>query len=153
MAEACARTWKYENPPSAPVTKTVVIRYESRDCPAAISERGELQFSWGLRDRSNLVLGYIHGEQPPPPLYPEEERKAGKIGRMVLSVSLNADGSVRETHVRQGLSPGLDKEVMDRLRPLKFKILDGVSETQLRELTFLIVFHATCGVQTVDNVN
>jgi hypothetical protein len=152
-AEACARTWKYENPPSAPVIKTVVLRYESRDCPAAESQRGELQFSWGLRDKTNLVLAYIAGEQPPPPLYSDEERKAGAVGKMLLSVSLNADGSVKEIHVRRGLSPGLDKAVMDRMRPLKFKVLDGVSEAQLGELSFQIVFHATCTVQIVNNVN
>jgi hypothetical protein len=28
----------------------------------------------------------------------------------------------------QGVSPGLNKAVMDRLRPLKFKVLDGVTE-------------------------
>jgi hypothetical protein len=44
-AEACAKKWKYENPPAARVTKTVVLRYESRDCPAAESQRGELEYS------------------------------------------------------------------------------------------------------------
>ncbi len=59
--------------------------------------------------------------------------------------------AVKEIHVMQGLSPRLDKSVMDRLRPLKFKVLDGVSEMQLRELLFQIVFHATCTAQTVYN--
>ena len=152
-AEACARTWKYENLPSAPVTKTVVIRYESRDCPGAESQRGELRFSWGLRDRYNHVLAYVEGEAPPPPLYPEEERKAGIAGRMVLSVPLNADGSVKEIHVMQGLSAGLDKAVMDQLRPLKFKVVDGISATQLGDARFEIVFHATCTVPIVSNEN
>lgn len=152
-AEACARTWKYENPPSAPVTKTVVLHYESRDCPAAQSQRGELQFSWGLRDRFNHVVAYVQGEEPSPPLYPEEERKAGTAGRMVLSVPLNADGSVKDIRVMQGLSPRLDKAVMDRLRPLKFKVADGVSEVQLADARFQIAFHATCAVQTASNEN
>jgi TonB family protein len=152
-AEACARTWKYENPPSAPVTKTVLLRYESRDCPGAESQRGELQFSWGLRDRFNHVVAYVQGEEPPPPLYPDAERKAGIAGSMVLSVPLNADGSVKEIRVMQGLSSALDKAVMDRLRPLKFKLVDGVSETQLEDARFQIIFHATCLVQIVSNEN
>ena len=153
VAEACARTWKYEPPPSAPVTKTVVLHYESRDCPGAESQRGDLQYSWGLRDRYNQVLAYVAGAEPPPPIYPEEERKAGIAGGMVLSVPLNADGSVKEVRVLQGLSPRLDKDMMDQLRPLKFKLVDGVSETQLSDARFQIVFHATCSVQSVTNGN
>jgi TonB family protein len=152
-AEACAKTWKYEKPPSAPATRTVLIRYETRDCPGAESQRGELQFSWGLRNQANFVLAYIEGEQPAPPLYPEEERKAGKVGGMALSVGLNPDGTVKDVHVLRGLSPRLDNEMMDRLRPLKFKVLDGVSEQQLQGLLFQIIFHATCPVQNVYNAD
>ena len=150
-AEACARTWKFENPPSAPATKTVLLGYESRDCPAAESQRGELQFSWGLRDRFNHAVAYVQGEEPPSPLYPGEERKAGIAGLMLLSVPVNTEGSVKEVRVMQGLSPRLDKEVMDQLRTLKFKVVDGVSQVQLADARFQIVFHATCAVQTVSN--
>jgi len=152
-AEACAKSWKYENPPSAPVTKTVMIHYDWKDCPARESQLGKLLFSWGLRNRSNLVLAYIEGEKPPPPLYPEEERKAGRVGMMTLSVSLNADGTVKQAHVIQGLSPRLDKAVVDQLLPLKFKVLDGVSEAQLQELFFQIGFRATCVIPIVYNGN
>jgi TonB family protein len=150
-AEECARTWKFENPPSAPATKSVAMRFDWKDCPAADSQRGQLQYSWGLRNRQNLVLAYVEDEQPPPLPYPEEERKAGRVGNMTLSVSLNADGSVKEIHVLRGLSPALDKAVVDRLRPLKFKPVDGVYESQLHDLLFQIVFHATCPIQTVYN--
>jgi len=143
-AVACAKTWKYENPQSAPIAKTVVLRYESKDCSAAESQHGEAQYSWNLRNQSNLELAYIEGEQPPAPPYPEEERKAGIAGKLVLSVSLNADGTVKDLKVAKGLSPRLDKEVTDKLRSLKFKVLDGVSEMQLQDLFFQIIFHATC---------
>jgi hypothetical protein len=55
-AEACAKTWKFENPPSAPVTKTVVLRYMSRDCPAAESQRGDLQY-WRAASTSSVSGG------------------------------------------------------------------------------------------------
>jgi TonB family protein len=106
-----------------------------------------------LRNSFNLVLAYVEGEQPPPLPYPEEERKAGRVGRMVLSVSLNADGSVKEIHVARGLSPRLDKAMVDRLRPLKFKPVNGLSKTQLQDLLFQIVFHATCSVPIVNNLD
>jgi TonB family protein len=150
-AQACAKSWEFENPPQAPVTKTVVLRYESLDCPGAESQHGELQYSWGLRNNSNLVVAFIDGEQPAPPEYPAEERKAGKAGTMVLAVSLNSDGTVKESHVLRGLSPLLDKSVMDRLHPLKFKLIQGVSEMNLQNLQFQIVFHATCIVPLVYN--
>jgi TonB family protein len=152
-AEACAKTWKYENPPSAPVLKNVLIRYESKDCPGSESQRGELQYSWGLRDRYNHLLAFVEGAEPPPLLYPDAERKAGIAGSLVLSVPLNADGSVKEIRVMKGLSPTLDKAVMDRLRALKFKLVDGVSEMQLADARFQIIFHATCLVETVSNEN
>jgi len=148
-AEACARTWKYENPPSAPLTTIVVLRYKSTDCPAAKSQHGQLQYSWGLRDRTNILRAYVEGEEPPPPPYPDDLRKAGVAGRMMLSVSLNADGTVKDAHVIQSLSPELDKAVMDRLRPLKFKPAEGVSEAKLQGLLFRIDFHATCTVSEI----
>jgi TonB family protein len=150
-AEACARTWKYENPPPAPVTKMVALRYESKDCPASESQRGELQYSWGLRNQSNLVIAYIDGAQPPPPSYPDEERRAGIAGKMTVAVSLNADGTVKELKVVQSLSPRIDKSVSDELRSLKFKMLDGVGEMQAQNLLFQIIFHATCTVPKIIN--
>jgi TonB family protein len=152
-AEACAKTWKYKNPPSAPVTKTVLIRYVSRDCPGAESQRGEMRWSWVLEDNTGMVVANVDGAEPPPPPYPEEERKAGVAGRMVLSLSLNADGSVKGIRVLKGLSPGLNKAVMDQLRSLKFKMIASVPEEQLGDLRFRIDFHATCVDQTVSTVD
>lgn len=150
-AESCAKTWKFDRLPSAPLTETVLLRYQTKDCPARDSEHGELQYSWGLRDRSNLVLAYVEGQQPPAPPYPEEERKAGIAGRMAVLVSLNADGTVKDARVVQGLSPAMDKGVVDELRSIKFKLLDGVSEMQVQGLLFQAAFHATCTVPAALN--
>ena len=102
-AESCAKTWKYERPPSAPQTKIVELAYTTRLCPARESQRGDMQWSWGLLDRRGEVVAYLDGESSPRLLYPEEERKAGAAGRMVLSVSLNADGTVKDVHAIRGL--------------------------------------------------
>lgn len=150
FAEACARTWKYENPPSAPVTRNVYISFYSRDCPGPESQHGEIEGSWGLRDKYGAVVAYVDGDALPLPVYPDEERKAGVAGWMVLSVSLNSDGSVKEIHVMHGLSPALDKAVMDKLRALKFKT---VEDSQTQHLRFQMVFHATCPGQSVANEN
>jgi Gram-negative bacterial TonB protein C-terminal len=149
---ACAKTWKYEPPASAPVTKIVSVSYNSRDCPAAISERGEMQWSWVLRDKSGKVAANLDGEEPPAPPYPVEERKEGVAGRMVLSVSLNAEGYVKEIHAIRSLSPGLDKVVIDRLRPLKFTLRPDINPQNPIDLYFLVVFRAVCTSRTVSTI-
>jgi TonB family protein len=146
-AEACAKTWKYEHPPAAPVSKTVYVSFYAKECPGPESQRGEIQWSWGLWDKSGNGVAYIDGAGPAPPAYPEEQRKAGIAGRMVLSVSLNSDGSVKEIRVARGLSPVLNKTVIDWLRPVKFKVLD--SKSDLQNLRFQIDFHASCAIQSV----
>ena len=107
-ALAWVQKWQYEPPTPAPVTRIVEISYGSRDCPGAISERGEITWSWYLRDKGNKMIAVIGGVDPAQPLYPEEER-AGIAGKMVLSLTLNPDGHVKEIHVANFLSPSHDK--------------------------------------------
>jgi TonB family protein len=150
-ALAWVRKWQYEPPASAPVTKIVEISYGSRDCPGAISERGEMTWSWYLRDKDGKMIAVIDDVNPPQPLYPDEERKAGIAGKMVLSLTLNPDGHVKEIHVVNSLSPSLDKTMVDMVRPLRFKrclseplCSDGNSSASLEDLRLEFVFRATC---------
>jgi TonB family protein len=46
-ALAWVQKWQYEPPTPAPATRIVEILYGSRDCPGAISERGEITWSHG----------------------------------------------------------------------------------------------------------
>jgi TonB family protein len=150
FAETCAKTWKFAHPASAPVTRNVYISFYSRDCSGPESQHGEIEGSWGLRDKYGNVVAYVDGDEPSLPVYPEEQRKAGVAGWLVLSVSLNADGSVKEIQVLHGLSPALDKAVLDELRTLKFKT---VEDSQTQHLRFQMIFHATCPLQSVTNEN
>ena len=150
-ALAYVKTWQYEPPASAPVTKIVEILYGSRDCPGAISERGEMTWSWSLRDKDGKMIAVIDDVNPPQPLYPDEERKAGIAGKMVLSLTLSPDGHVKEIHVVNSLSPSLDKTMVDMVRPLRFKrclseplCSDGNSSASLEDLRLEFVFRATC---------
>ena len=150
-ALAWVRKWQYEPPASAPVTKIVEISYGSRDCPGAISERGEMTWSWSLRDKDGKMIAVIDDVNPPQPLYPDEERKAGIAGKMVLSLTLSPDGHVKEIHVVNSLSPSLDKTMVDMVRPLRFKrclsepqCSDGNSSASLEDLRLEFVFRATC---------
>jgi TonB family protein len=150
---ACAKTWKFNPPAAAPATKTVSVSYDRRDCPGPTSQRGDLRWSWVLRDRGNNVVAILDGQEPPAPPYPDEERKAGRVGRMLLHLNLNADGYVSEIHVVRSLSPGLDQSVIDRLRPLKFKLRPDInSKLPMDDLYFLISFHAICTSQTLSPI-
>lgn len=149
-ALAFVRKWKYEPPSTAPVTRTVEVSYGSRDCPGAVSERGEITWSWRLRDKNGDTIAVIDGDDGPSPPYPEEERRAGAAGKMVLSVTLNPDGSVKEIHAINSVSSGLDKAVTDMVRPLKFKrcrddrLCSANPNAPLEDLRLEFDFHATC---------
>ncbi len=150
-ALAWVRKWQYEPPASAPVARIVEISYGSRDCPGAISERGEMTWSWYLCDKDGKMIAVIDDVDPPQPLYPDEERKAGIAGKMVLSLTLNPDGHVKEIHVVNSLSPSLDKTMLDMVRPLRFKrclsepqCSDENSNASLEDLRLEFVFRATC---------
>jgi hypothetical protein len=43
-----------------------------------------MTWSWYLRDKCDKMIAVIDDVDPPQPLYPEEERKAGIAGKMVL---------------------------------------------------------------------
>jgi TonB family protein len=149
-ALAFVRKWKYEPPSTAPVTRTVEVSYGSRDCPGAVSERGDITWSWRLRNKDGETVAVIDGDDEPSPLYPEAERRAGAAGKMVLSVTLNPDGRVREIHAINSVSPGLDKAVIDMVRPLKFKrcrddrLCSGNPNAPLEDLRLDFDFRATC---------
>jgi len=150
-ALAWVQKWQYEPPAPAPVTRIVEISYGSRDCPGAISERGEMTWSWYLRDKDGKMIAAIDDVNPPQPPYPDEERKAGIAGKMVLSLTLNPDGHVKEIHVVNSLSRSLDKTMLDMVRPLKFKrclsepqCSDGNLNASLEDLRLEFVFRATC---------
>lgn len=149
-ALAFVRKWKYEPPATAPVRRTVEVSYGSRDCPGAVSERGEITWSWRLSNKNGETVAVIDGDDEPSPLYPEAERRAGAAGKMVLSVTLNPDGRVKEIHVINSVSPGLDKAVTDMVRGLKFKrcrddrLCTENPDASLEDLRLEFLFSATC---------
>ena len=87
------RMWQYEPPASGPVTETVEISYGfPKECPGPVSDQGDVEGSWRLRDLNGKVVAVADNDDAPPPRYLEEERKSGVAGELVLSVSLSSDG-------------------------------------------------------------
>jgi TonB family protein len=144
-ALASVKMWQFEPPSSAAVTKMVEVAYGfSKECPGPISDSGEVEWSWRLRDKNGKTIAVADDDDSPPPPYPEKERKSGVAGKMLLSITLNPDGHVREIHVVKSLSPVLDKAAIDTVRPLMFQRLDRNSDDSLEDLRLQFVFRATC---------
>jgi TonB family protein len=54
------------------------------------------------------------------PDYPEEARRAGVTGEVVLEIVVRRDGSVGDVRVLQGLGHGLDRRAIDAVRQWRF---------------------------------
>jgi TonB family protein len=143
-ALASVRMWQFEPPASGPIQTIVEIGYgHEKDCPGTISDWGEVVWSWRLRDVNNKIIAVAVDDDPSPP-YPEAERKSGVSGTMILSVTLDQDGHVKEIHVVKSLSPALDKAAMDTVRPMKFKRVKENPNAPLEDLRLEFNFRATC---------
>jgi TonB family protein len=144
-ALASVKMWRFEPPTSAPVTKTVEVSYGiPKECPGPISEIGQVNWTWGLLDGSGKRVAVADDDGSPAPPYPEKERKSGIAGKMLLAISLNPDGHVREIHIVKSLSPTLDKAAIDTVRPMKFKRLDENSNPSLEDLRLQFIFRPLC---------
>jgi TonB family protein len=139
------RMWQYEPPEVGPVTKTVEISYGfPKECPGPVSDHGEVEWSWGLRDLNGRVVAVADSDDAPPPHYLEEERKSGIAGKLVLSISLHSDGRVKEIRVVRSVSPALDMRTIDEVRTMKFRRLEADSAEPLEDLRLQFTFRATC---------
>jgi TonB family protein len=139
------KMWQYEPPKSAPVTKTVWVSYGfPKPCPGPISERGGVMFSMGLRNDKGLDLGPVDYASWRSPRYPDEDRKAGVAGDMVLSLTVNRKGEVTDVRVVKSLSPHLDKVAIDTARTWKYKVMKGNPEDLPSEFTLHIRFEPEC---------
>jgi len=83
-------------------------------------------------------------DDDPSPPYPEAERKSGVSGTMILSVTLEQDGHVKEIHVIKSLSPVLDELAMETVHPMKFKRVKENPNASLEDLRLQFNFRTTC---------
>jgi TonB family protein len=145
-AIASVKMWQFEPPQEAPRVKTVEVKYGFwKECPGPVSEVGEVISSGRLLDKNGQLVAVVDTDDYPSPPYPEKERKAGVEGTMVLSVSLDAEGHVREIHAAKSLSPSLDEAAIDTVRPWKFKRAGTNTNASLDDLGLEFEFRGTCG--------
>lgn len=139
------RMWQYEPPASGPVTETVEISYGfPKECPGPVSDQGDVEGSWRLRDLNGKVVAVADNDDAPPPRYLEEERKSGVAGELVLSVSLSSDGYVKEIRVIRSPSPALDERTADAVLTMRFRRIEADSAEPLDDLRLQFTFRATC---------
>jgi len=100
--------------------------------------------SGGLRNDKGLLLGAIDEASWYLPRYPDEDRKAGVAGDMVLSLTVNRKGEVTDVRVVKSLSPHLDKVAIDTARTWKYKVMKGNPEDLPSEFTLHIRFEPEC---------
>jgi len=144
-AIAAVRKWKFEPPAHPPVTKAVEISFSfPKECPGPGSDAGEVEGSGRLFNQNGQLVAVVDADDYPLPPYPEAERKAGITGKMVLSITLNSDGTVKKIAVIKSLSPSLDNAAANTVRPLKFRRVDSNPAASLRDLRLQFAFRAVC---------
>ena len=139
------RQWQYEPPTHAPVTIPVEMSYGfPKECPAPISDQGEVEVSGRLLNKDGKVVGMSESDDYATPPYPVEDRKAGASGTMVLSVVLDTEGRVNEIHVVKSLSPHLDEAAVKTVRTWKFKLINGKLGDPPNDFQVRIIYRAAC---------
>jgi TonB family protein len=141
------RQWKFEPPASAPVATTVEVGYGyPKECPGSESEHGEVTASTRLQNKEGTIFDMDFENDRLPP-YPEEARKAGMAGELILSLTLTAEGRVTMVSVIKSLSPQIDKTAVETVRTWKFKPKTENPNNMPGDFSFHIFFRPTCNPQ------
>lgn len=138
------KQWQYEPPVHAPVT-IVVEKWWGfpKECPAPVSEFGDVGYGSILRNEKGLVLTWMN-DRVSSPAYFVEDRKAGATGEMILSLTVNAKGDVTNVRVVKSVSPHLDKDAVDTVRTWKYKVIAGNPEALPDDFQLQISYQAYC---------
>jgi TonB family protein len=128
-----------------PVVTTAEIGYGfSRECPAADSEIGGVETNGRLLDKNGKVVGTMDYDHDELPYYFKEDRKAGIAGEMVLSLTFDDQGKLKEVHVLKSLSPHLDEEALETVRTWTFNLTNASSGDARHDLQLKITYAGEC---------
>ncbi len=139
------KQWEFEPPVRAPVaTKAEVTFGYNKECPAPVSDFGEVIASNRVTNERGMVLDIVDAADWRLPYYPTEDRKAGVAGEMVLSVRVNEKGKVVRIRVVKSLSPDLDKTAEHTVRSWRFKVRSPGAGSLPADFPLHILFRGTC---------
>jgi TonB family protein len=99
--------------------KDFVLQQEGKPVPVAPADGEPVYKSADLKTPPRVIY-------QPDPEYSEEAREAGYFGDAVLSIIVNAQGSVRDIKILKAASLGLDERAVDVVTQWRFDRKDGV---------------------------
>jgi TonB family protein len=142
------KEWEFEPPTHAPVVARVEVSYgHPKECPGAVSDSGEVTTSGRLRSEKGMIVDVDSNAPWPLPPYSIEARKADVAGEMILSITVNAEGTVAKVHVVKSLSPDLDNAAIEAVRAWRFKPNDGNPDGLPDDFPVHIFFRPTCKME------
>ena len=109
------RQWKFEPPERAPVVMTVAVAYDADGKGKAAPPPPPPAPKPG----DGSVTRPVAIEQPNP-IYPEEAKRTKVQGVVVLSVTVGANGQVKDARVIQSV-PALDQAALEAVRQWTFR--------------------------------
>ncbi len=141
------KLWQFEPPASAPVVKTVEVSFGfPKECRGSESEHGEVTASTRLQNKEGTIFDMdVENDRLPP--YPEEARKAGTAGELILSLTLTGKGRVTKVSVIKSVSPQIDETAVETVRTWKFKPKAGSPNNKRSDFSFHVFFRPTCDPQ------
>jgi TonB family protein len=142
------KQWEFEPPAHPPATSTAEVSYgHPRECPGPVSEAGEVEAGGWFTSKKGTVVGWDDAADQSLPTYFTKDRKAGVAGTMVLGITVNAEGKVKEVHVVKSLAPHLDKAAVKTLRTWTFRLVKGSPDSLPDDFEVPIRYLATCAPQ------
>lgn len=120
------RQWKYEpyynqEGKPTPIVFTVTVRFKLRDVDTEEFDRGAVKAGEKEAVKPPKIIEKVN------PVYPEEARKAGIQGVVVLRVRVDEEGNVERVMVMKSESEMFNKPAMDAVKQWKYEplLIDG----------------------------
>jgi len=147
------KQWEFEPPAYAPVVTTAEVFYwHPEQCPGPISEMGEVYGPGGrLTSKRGTVVSLDEDIDQQLPPYFAEDRKSGAAGKMVLFVTVEANGRASKAYVLTSLTPHLDQAAIDAVLGWKFKLIKGSPDALPDDFEVEFNYRSTCMPSFVSN--
>jgi TonB family protein len=140
------KLWQFEPPAHAPVVTTWQISFGlPKPCPGAIADMGVVITNGRLLDKSGKGVGTGGSDKDElQPYYFAEDRKAGIAGEMVLSLSFDDQGKLKDIHVMKSLSAHLDEQALKTVQTWAFHLKDAGLGDSRKDLRLKFKYEGYC---------
>jgi TonB family protein len=139
------KQWEFEPPAHPPFETRVEITFDyPKECPGPISDAGGVSSGGWLKSKNGLVISEDFDSDNRHPPYFDEDRKAGIVGTMILSVTVMPDGKVKNVRIIKSLSPRLDEAALKAIKQWRFKLIKGSPDGLPDDFELPLTYSATC---------